>query len=326
MDASIVVTVRNAAAHLPNLLDDFEALDSPPCQVVIVDAFSTDGTWELLQDHAASSRHDFVLVQKVGGISAGRNEGFRHATADWVAVTDADMRVPKDWLHQLLVATGPGVGVVGGPNDGAGDDLTSRCIDCIPVHGPSLGIVPVVRRNKYDDDYETTTDIFAAVTRNSLIRREVFTKIGGFDETLKVTEDPELMRRVLDAGWTIRYRRSAGVRHVHRENLSAFYRQQRAYAVYQAHANKKHRSMRSLKHWAPLLAVATAVVSLAALPWVAWPAALVFGFGSVLTIGYAMKAAIVKRDAALLVALPWFFLAWQLAWATGFPKGVLGGR
>lgn len=92
------------------------------------------------------------------------------------------------------------------------------------------------------------------VTRNSLFRKEAVEKVGGFDEGLVVTEDPELMHRILGAGYRLRYRKDAGVRHVHRDSLLKFYRQQCGYAVWQAVADRKNPGMFSVKQILPLLA------------------------------------------------------------------------
>jgi cellulose synthase/poly-beta-1,6-N-acetylglucosamine synthase-like glycosyltransferase len=324
---SIVVTVKDSVKALPTLLADFEALDWPSdgAEVVLVDAFSTDGTWQLVEEWARTSRFHVVAAQRKGRIGAGRNEGFRRAAGALVAVTDADMRVPAQWLMELVAGMDdPEIGVVGGPNDSAADDLVSRAIACVPVHGPSLGEVPVLGRSRYRQDFTTDEDIYACVTRNSLFRREAFEGAGGFDESLVATEDPELNQRILKAGYKLRYRKAAGVRHIHRDSLGAFYRQQKNYAIGQAHANRSQPEMRSVKQAAPAIAafvfVLSSVIAVVDVRFF-WVAGAVGGAAVLFVVFYAVKAAVVRRDPALLVALPWFVLAWQLAWVVGFPKG-----
>ena len=325
---SLVVTVKDMADEIEGLLADVAGLDWPDecLQLVLVDAFSSDGTWPQIQEFAAEASFDVAAVQKEGRIGAGRNEGFRLAAHDLVAVTDADMRVPRRWLHELVAGMDePDIGVVGGPNDSATDDLVSRTIACIPVHGPSLGIVPILRGNKYTRDYTTDSDVYACVTRNSLFRREAFDAAGGFDEGLIATEDPELNRRILDEGYRLRYRRAAGVRHVQRETLGAFHRQQRNYAVGQVHANRRHPGMRSVKQVAPSLGCAAFLVTLlfglVDVRLLLVPAALAAA-AVLFVVYYAVRCAIVKRDPALLVTVPLFVLAWQFAWVVGYPKGT----
>lgn len=324
---SIVVTVKDSAETLPGLLEDFLDLDWPAekLETVLVDAFSTDGTWQQVQAFADRAPFDVVAVQKAGWIAVGRNEGFRHATGQFVAVTDADMRVPADWLRQLVAGMDDGIGVVGGPNDSARDDLVARTVGTIPVHGPSLDAVPVFGRRKYREDFTTDTDVYACVTRNSLFRRAAFEEVGGFDESLKVTEDPELNHRILQGGWRLRYRRAAGVRHVHRETLGAFFKQQRDYAFWQGRVNRTHAELASLKMVLPALGAFLFVLflTLTLVDARALLVAAALAGGAVLvTLAYAFQAVVARRDPALLLTLPVFFVAWQFAWVVAYLPGL----
>src|SRR5581483_10830145 len=186
-----------------------------------------------------------------------------------------------------------GVAVVGGPNEAAGGGWFSRGVATLPTHGPSRGAVFLFAPNKYHKDFETTTDVYASVTRNSLFRKEAVEQVGGFDEALVVTEDPELNRRLLDAGWRLRYRAQAEVRHVHRDRWGSFFSQQRKYAFWQAHVNRKHPKMFQPKHWLPtaaLLAFLWAVWLGVAIPglWIL-PSAML-GVGLLVTFSYAAYA------------------------------------
>lgn len=326
---SIVVTTKDAARHLGDLLGDLERLAWPRdrLEFLLVDALSTDGTWEAAKAFAAKAPFRVEVAQKPGFIGAGRNEGFRRARGTFVAVTDADMRVPPDWIEQLVAGMEDGIAVVGGPNETATRDLGSRAQAAIPTHGPSVGAVPLWGSNRWHADYTTGDDVYGAVTRNSLFRKEAFDAVGGFDESLKVTEDPELMHRLLAAGWRIRYRRAAGVRHVHRDSLRAYYRQQRNYAFWQARVNRKHPAMRSPKQLLPSAALVVFLLSFAGLalpPWGPFVPAVLAAFAPLAALLYGVRCAVVKRDAALVVAVPVYFLAWQLAWACGYPAGAMG--
>lgn len=328
---SVVVTTKDAARHLGDLLGDLERLDWPHdrLELVLIDAHSTDGTWETIQAFARGAPFRVVARQRPGYIGAGRNEGFRAAQGDFVAVTDADMRVPPDWVRQLWAGMGEGVGVVGGPNETHATNVTSRCIAAIPTHGPSVGAVPVWGRNRWRQDYETERDVYGAVTRNSLFRKAAFEAAGGFDESLRVTEDPELNHRILRAGYRIRYRRAAAVRHVHRDSLASYFRQQRLYAYWQAHVNRKHPALGSAKHVAPALAAAVFLLSLSLAllgPRLALVPLALVALALIVTVLYAARAALERRDPLLLLALPPFFLAWQLAWAVGYPSGSWRAR
>src|SRR5262249_11263229 len=69
---------------------------------------------------------------------------------------------------------------------------------------------------------------------NMAFRREVFERLGGFDERLDVgaagcSGDSEFWNRILHAGGVCRYEPTAVVRHFHRRDFQGLRRQIRAY-------------------------------------------------------------------------------------------------
>lgn len=324
---SVVLTVRNGVRTLPALLEDLGRLTWPRLEVVVVDAFSTDGTWDLLRAWRKEAPLPVVLEQHAGGVGAGRNRAVRLASGDLLAVTDADMRVPPDWIERLVAGLEEGVGVVGGPSEGGSTTYLARCTGALPVHGPSTGDVPMVGRNRFQDDFVTRTDIFAAVTCNCLYRRTAFEEAGGFDESLVATEDGELHHRILHAGHAIAYRRQAVVERLHRETLRGFARQMRHYAMGQAQANRRHPAMRRLRHRMPGLAALTWLgmgALAAAEPALWWLPTGAAGLALVAALAYGAKAAAVRRRPSLLPGVAFLFLVWQAMWALGYLEGTLG--
>jgi GT2 family glycosyltransferase len=63
------------------------------------------------------------------------------------------------------------------------------------------------------------------------VRREVFERVGGFDETLPPSEDVDLGLRMHLAGVTLAFEPGALVHYRYRTTLPALFRQSRAYAA-----------------------------------------------------------------------------------------------
>jgi glycosyltransferase involved in cell wall biosynthesis len=103
---SVVIPVFNEVKTLERVIERVRAVRIP-CEIVIVDDGSRDGTRELLKSWQESNdeRHRglvIVLHEKNQGKGAALKTGFRHCTGDVVVVQDADMEYDPQDLRTLL--------------------------------------------------------------------------------------------------------------------------------------------------------------------------------------------------------------------------------
>jgi glycosyltransferase involved in cell wall biosynthesis len=89
--------VHNGQRFIRDVLEALEFCD----EFVIVDSFSTDGTWETIMEFAAS-RSDVKAVQrKWTNFSDQRQYSLDLALSDWVIWADADEIVPKEMRDEI---------------------------------------------------------------------------------------------------------------------------------------------------------------------------------------------------------------------------------
>jgi glycosyltransferase involved in cell wall biosynthesis len=196
---SIVVTVRNEERNLPALLESLLRQD-PPFEIIVVDAFSTDRTWEILVQ-AASHHPDRIRVfQRPGHRGEGRNQGSREARGTFLAFTDGDCIADSRWLRVLRSHLAPGV-VVAGETRTLGEPAYAA-LERVELYMGGMDVT-----------YPSC---------NLAYPRELFERLGGFDPRFITAEDIDLNLRAVRAGALIRYAPEALIYHHARPTLARF--------------------------------------------------------------------------------------------------------
>ena len=192
---SILVPAFNVEAYLAAALDSALAQDHPAIEVVVVDDGSTDATPTVIDQY----RERVVAVRQDNrGLAGARNTALRHAQGDIIGLLDADDVWAVDRTRRCVerLAAEPDLGMV--TTDAwliEGDEPTRR-----RFYG-GWHAVEFVPPNPLD----ATAQLDAIARHNfvfvgALIRRELFDRHGGFDESLRRAEDYDLWCRFLLGG------------------------------------------------------------------------------------------------------------------------------
>lgn len=169
------------------------------------------------------------------GPAAARNLGWRAAESEIVVFLDAEC-VPKgDWLAVLLPHfADPAVAAV------APRIVSSvRDSDALHVYENLRSSLDLGER---EAPVRPGSRVPYVPTACLAVRREALQQIGGFEETLRFGEDVDLVWRLNDAGWSVRYEPRASVTHPPRPNLSAWLRQRFDYGRSAAPLARRHGS------------------------------------------------------------------------------------
>ncbi|WP_287129569.1 glycosyltransferase family 2 protein [Candidatus Cyanaurora vandensis] len=220
---TVVVPAFNEEQEIPALLDSFLQLDWPEerLEILVVDNNSRDRTAQIVRTYPAPIR---LLRELTPGPYAARNCAIRAARGEFIAFTDADCVVSPHWLSDLWAGfTGPTVGGVAGA---IVPQTTSNFVDYFEGY--------VFKSPDHDRGQGTHPPY--AVTANVMYRREVFDRVGLFQEQHFSGQDVELSWQVLKAGFTLHF--LPGLRglayHRYRTNFAEFTRvlQRDAYGWY----------------------------------------------------------------------------------------------
>lgn len=185
-EISVVVATFNRRDSLKRLLGSLleQTLSPGRFEVIVVNDGSTDGTADLVREVSLSRENVKLLEVENGGPGAARNAGARAARGRYLAFTDDDCVASKGWLEQLLTVferTGA-VGV-------QGRTTTNR-----------QARTPLTHQMEVLSSWLT-----AMPTCNAGYRKDVFDRVGGFDESFPFAhnEDADLAWRVEEIGKTV---------------------------------------------------------------------------------------------------------------------------
>ncbi|NBV21032.1 MAG: glycosyltransferase family 2 protein [Proteobacteria bacterium] len=181
---SVVIPAYNYARFLPSAVESCLKQDYPNFEVVVIDDGSKDNTREVMANYGPPVRY---VHQTNAGLSAARNTGIREAKFEFVAFLDADDLLLPTHLSDSMAAFAKL------PTEYALVACDDMLVDVDEKPLPFTVHVPVLPR-------EITVKDILMRTRFSptgaVARKEVFTQCGGFDTTLRSTEDRDMWIRI----------------------------------------------------------------------------------------------------------------------------------
>ena len=219
--ASVVVPTFDRLNDLQRVIralcDQVAALSSP-CQIVVVDDGSTDGTSAWLDAHA-SGLGVIALHQDNSGPARARNRGVEASEGSVVLFLGDDTVPQPGWLNEHLEAHRIGgsdrpLAVLGYTAFPAGE--TSPFLRWINEYGAQFGYALI------DDPTDVPFNFF--YTSNISLPRRIFIDLGGFREDFPAAawEDIEFAYRAVDSGLSLRYQPRARTIHHHRIRVGTF--------------------------------------------------------------------------------------------------------
>jgi glycosyltransferase involved in cell wall biosynthesis len=177
MKISFITTVFNEEETIETFLDSVFEQTKMPDEIIIVDGGSRDATVKKIKDVRLKNKENkvtFLVLTKKGNRAVGRNEAIRKATGDVIVCTDAGNIVDKEWVKNITKPfKDKKVDVVAGYYKAIAETTFQKCVV------PYAFVMP----DKVDPD------IFLPATRSAAFTKEIWKKVGGFDERLTHNED-----------------------------------------------------------------------------------------------------------------------------------------
>ncbi len=220
MNISAIIPVfngeRTIAANIAAIKNQIQTHGK--LEIIVVDDGSQDSTANVLRTIDSIK----VISQINRGPAAARNAGAREASGDILVFTDADTIPHADWLEELVAPFA--------------DPAIQACAGTYTIANSGNALAETVQKEIEMRHRSYGDFIKFAGTYNLAIRKQLFEKIGGFNETYTQAsgEDNDLCYRILREGHEIRYVGSARVAHHHPVKLSKYLKEQFRHGYWRA--------------------------------------------------------------------------------------------
>ena len=315
---TIIMPVRNEAAYIQRSLGAVLAQTYPAdhLEVMVVDGMSDDGTRPLVKAMAReSSIHVELLDNPDLIVPPAFNRGLARAAGEMIIRVDGHCEIAPDYVECCIAALHEtGADCVGGAMVTVGETAVAGTI--ATAQSSSFGVGGATFRVGSETGRYVDTIAFGAY------RRDVFDRIGGYDEELVRNQDDEFNFRLIQSGGKIWLDPSIHSVYYSRASFRKLWRQYYQYGFYKVRVIQKRGGVPSLRHLVPALFVLGLIVTLLA--------ALLAGrrrLALLIPLPYMVAAFTASVSAArgrwwMLPLLPIAYLTLHLAYGVGFLHGV----
>ncbi len=170
---SIIIPALNEEKHLPKLLESIKKQTFKDFEIIVSDAGSKDNTKKIAKKYGAK-------IVKGGQPAKGRNNGAKKAVGEFLFFLDADVVLPRSFLKK------------------AHQEMEDRFLDLATCEAYPIS------KHTIDKVLHNFANIFIKLNQYGsphaggfciIVTKRLFLRIHGFDESLKLAEDHDFVKR-----------------------------------------------------------------------------------------------------------------------------------
>jgi len=322
MTVSFIIIAYNEEETLGTVLQDLRKQDYPHemTEVILVDGNSADATKELMNQFAVenkSFKRVIVLDNPKRTLPCGWNLALNVACEDVIMRVDAHASVPFDFISNNIRCLKSGEKICGGYRPNMIDEEKPWKKTLLLAETSMFGssIAPYRRNN----ERRYVNSIF-----HGAYCKEVFDKVGKYNERLNRTEDNEIHYRMRQAGYKICFEPSIISYQHTRNTLKTMLRQKYSNGYWIGKTAKICPRCLSAYHFIPgIFMIGIIITTILAMQNVWWCGCLMWGCYWGLAMGMSFASILrEKKFFGIFLTLPLLFFLLHICYGAGTLKGI----
>jgi glycosyltransferase involved in cell wall biosynthesis len=320
MFISVIIPTRNEEKFIRRCLDSFlyQTRNNQDYEILCVDGMSEDNTAEIIKEYATRDNRVKLIINKAKVTPVGMNLALKQSRGQFIIVVSCHAEYAPDYIEKCLeVMDRTGADQVGG--------YMNTCPAENTVAGAAIAAATTCRFGVGNSMFRLKgTEREVDTVPFGMYRREVFDKIGLYDERLIRNQDIELNKRLLKAGGKTIISPEIKVKYYNRSTYAGLWRQSFNNGLWNPYTIWLVGGGLQLRHFVPMafvlsiIALAVGGFFYAPLWWLLIPdVASYFG----LAVWFAVKAGEKNKNLTLYVV--WAFIVLHGAYGLGSLWAVL---
>lgn len=317
---SIICPIYNEEKYIARCIDSILAQDYPKddLEVILVDGMSTDGTRKIVGEYAARYPSIRLVDNPQRIVPPAMNIGIHAAKGDIIIRLDAHAIFPANYFTELVKnLTGLKAENVGGVCRTLPVSDDPECVAIANVLSSSFGMGNSYFRVGATEVMEVDTVPFGC------FHRELFDRIGYFDEELIRNQDDEFNGRIIKNGGKIYLLPQLVIDYYARDKVSKVYKMFYQYGLFKPLVNKKLGSPATVRQFFPLLFVLGLLLGpfmglISKWFLVTYVAVILLYFG--LATYFSLKD---SKNLKLILLQDWTYFVVHFAYGWGYLRGLV---
>ena len=247
---AIVIPCRNEENYIARCIDSIllQSYPKDKLSIYICDGISTDLTISIIKRYGAIYHNIQLIINEKKTTPYALNLGINNSDTDIVIILGAHSEIHADYVSKCVESFSfdNNIGCTGGLIENVYESETAAVIGM--AMSSSFGVGNAHFRTGKKDGFVDTVAFGA-------YKREVFNKIGLFDEELIRNQDDEFNFRLLKAGFKIYLWREIRSKYYVRASFKKLFQQYYQYGYWKVYVAKKHKAITTFRQVVPLFFV-----------------------------------------------------------------------